>query len=204
MACILESAEIKKLWPVFNYSQKRWEDVYGIFSYEDQNGFLRLAIEKNKKHLAPLYRFHYLVDGHTILRKLIKDFRFCPRLCFMQKDSIACEGMKEGHCDGACCKQESTTKYNHKVQKAIQFLQAQPSFAIIEKGLNGDDQSCVLVCEGKFYGMGYIPADMQITDPEQLKDLVTPYRENIVIRNLVNGYAARFPGKVRLFSAQAV
>src|SRR5262249_30467099 len=30
MACILESAEIKKRWPIFNHSQKRWEDVYGI------------------------------------------------------------------------------------------------------------------------------------------------------------------------------
>ncbi len=204
MACILESTEIKKLWPVFNYSQKRWEDVYGIFSYEDQNGFLRLAIEKNKKQLTPLYRFHYLVDGHAIMRKLIKDFRLCPKLCFMQKGTIDCEGMKEGNCEGACCKQETATAYNKKVQKAISFLQAQPSFAIIEKGLNGDDQSCILVWEGKFYGMGYIPADMQITEPEQLKDLVTPYRENIVIRNLVNGYAARFPAKVKLFSTQAV
>jgi DNA polymerase III subunit epsilon len=38
MACILESTEIKKRWPIFNQSQKRWEDVYGIFSFEDQNG----------------------------------------------------------------------------------------------------------------------------------------------------------------------
>ena len=39
MACILESSEIKRLWPVFNYSQKRWEDEFGIFTYEDQNGY---------------------------------------------------------------------------------------------------------------------------------------------------------------------
>ena len=69
MACILESTEIKKMWPVFNYSQKRWEDVYGIFLYEDQRGYFRLAIEKNKKQLKPVYRFHYLVDGHAVMRK---------------------------------------------------------------------------------------------------------------------------------------
>ena len=49
MACILESTEIKKIWPIFNHSQKRWEDIYGIFMYEDQNGYQRLAIEKNRK-----------------------------------------------------------------------------------------------------------------------------------------------------------
>jgi hypothetical protein len=44
--------------------------------------------------------------------------------------------------------------------------------------------------------MGYIPVDTAISNPEMLKDLVTRYKENSYIRNLVNGYAARFPGKV--------
>ena len=196
MAHILESTEIKKLWPIFNYSQKRWEDVYGIFSYEDQNGYQRLAIEKNKSRLNPVYSFHYLVDGHAIMRRIVREFKLCPRLCFMQHDEQACEGIREGHCYGACKQEEEISSYNQRVQQAINSLQAQPSFAIMEKGLNGDDRSCVLVWEGKFYGMGYIPADMQITGPDDLKELVTPYRENSFIRNLVNGYAARFPAKI--------
>jgi DNA polymerase III subunit epsilon len=199
MACILESTEIKKLWPVFNYSQKRWEDVYGIFSFEDQNGFLRLAIEKNKKRLNPVYNFHYLVDGHAILRKVMREFQLCPKLCFMQSDSIPCEGIAEKYCEGACEHKESMTEYNKRVQQAIESLKSQPSFAIVEKGLRGDDQSCILVWEGRFYGMGYIPADAQITEPGALKDLMTPYKENSFIRNLVNGYAARFPTKVTVF-----
>ncbi len=84
MACILESTEIKKWWPVFNNSQKRWEDVYGIFAYEDQRGYLRLAIEKNRSRLQPIYSFHYLVDGHTLLRRIMREYQLCPKLCFMQ------------------------------------------------------------------------------------------------------------------------
>ena len=53
--------------------------------------------------------------------------------------------------------------------------------------------------EGTFYGMGYIPADVQITNPDSLKDYLTIYKENSFIRNLVNGYAARFPEKVVVF-----
>ena len=83
--------------------------------------------------------------------------------------------------------------------EAITSLQAQPSFAIIEKGLNADEKSCILVWKGKFFGMGYLPADIQITEPETLKGFLTPYKENVVIRNLINGYAARFPEKALQF-----
>lgn len=200
MAHILESTEIKKLWPIFNNSQKRWEDVYGIFCFEDQQGLLRLAIEKNKSRLNPVYSFHYIVDGHAIIRKLIREFRLCPKLCFLQVDPGPCEGMEEGYCLGACEHKEDSASYNMRVRAAITSLQEQPSYAIIEKGLNGDDYSCVLVSKGRFYGMGYIPGDLDLTDAEMLMRYISPYKENSFIRNLVNGYAARFPEKVKIFS----
>lgn len=196
MACILESAEIKKRWPVFNSSQKRWEDIYGIFIYEDQKGYLRLAIDKNRKRLNPVYTFHYLVDGHAMIRKLVKEFRLCPKLCFLQKDEAECEGIKEEICKGACEQKESPARYNKRVKKACDTLTAQPSFAIMDKGLNGEDRSCILVCEGKFFGMGYLPAGIAVEDAETLKEHLVQYRENSFIRNIINGFAARFPDKV--------
>jgi len=199
MACILESAEIKKRWPVFNSSQKRWEDVYGIFCFEDQNGYMRLAIDKNRKGLNPVSTFHYLVDGHALLRRLIREFNLCPRLCFLQKDPGPCDGIAEGHCQGACTGREAPEAYNSRLLAAVASLKAQPSFAIIDKGLNGDDQSCILVIEGKFYGMGYLEGQVTIQDIESLKDYLTQYRENSFIRNLVLGYAARYPDKITWF-----
>jgi DNA polymerase III subunit epsilon len=44
--------------------------------------------------------------------------------------------------------------------------------------------------------MGYLPDDIQVTDPETLKDHLTIYKENSYIRNLLSAYAARFPAKV--------
>lgn len=200
MACILESTEIKKLWPIFNYSQKRWEDTYGIFVYEDRNGYQRLAIEKNKKQLAPVCTFHYLADGHSILRKIIRDFNLCPKLCFLQTDQSSCEGMKEKTCKGACEQKETAAEYNQRVQEAVKSLQEQPSYAIIENGLSAEEQSCILVWKGKFYGMGYIPSDTQLSEPEDIKNMLTAYKESLFIRNLVSSYAARFPGRVRTFN----
>jgi DNA polymerase-3 subunit epsilon len=199
MACILESTEIRKLWPVFNYSQKRWEDTYGIFLYEDQNGYHRLAIEKNKKRLSPVCTFHYLADGHSILRKIIREYNLCPKLCFLQTDQSTCEGIKEKSCYGACEQKETAEVYNQRVQQAIQSFNDQPSYAIIESGLQAEEQSCILVLKGQFYGMGYISADTQLTEPEDLKSLMTVYKESLFIRNLVHSYAAKFPSKVKSF-----
>ena len=204
MAHILESTEIKKLWPIFNYSQKNAERVYGIFLYEDQNGYFRLAIDKNKKHLKPVHTFHYLADGHSILRKLIREYNLCPKLCFIQTANSTCDGILEKYCHGACEQQERPSAYNSRVQEAINSLTTRPSFAILENGLTADEQSCVLIWNGEFYGMGYIPSDIQLSAPEELKDLLTPYKENLFIRNLVNGYAARFPEKVKSFSSLMV
>jgi DNA polymerase III subunit epsilon len=196
MACILESAEIKKIWPAFNSSQKRWEDIYGIFLFEDQNGYLRLAIDKNRKRLNPVYTFHYLVDGQAIIRKLIRDFNLCPKLCFLQKDSGKCEGIKEKSCFGACEQNEIPEEYNKRVARASASLQSHPSFAIIDNGLNSEDKSCILVLNGEFYGMGYIPDDVQMNSIETIMDYITVYKETGMIRNLIYGFAARFPGKV--------
>ena len=204
MACILESTEIKKLWPVFNYSQKGWEDVYGIFAYEDQNGYMRLAIEKNKKQLEPVCTIHTIVEGHDILRRIIKQFDLCPKLCFMQTGNDKCEGIKVGYCFGACEQEEDAVKYNYRVFEAIRSLKSRPSFAIIENGLSAGDQSCILVLKGKFYGMGYLPADAQIMEPGALQNFLTPYKENNYISNLVNNYAARFPYKVKFFEPAPV
>jgi DNA polymerase III subunit epsilon len=204
MASILESTEIKKLWPIFNYSQKAWEDTYGIFAYEDQNGYMRLAIEKNKKQLEPVCTFHRIVDGHTTLRKMIREFNLCPKLCFMQTGNEKCEGIKEGNCHGACEQNEDVPSYNFRVLEAIESLKSKPSFAIIENGLKAEEQSCVLILNGKFYGMGYIPTDVQIMETETLLSFLTPYRENSYITNLINSYAIRFPSRVKILEPESI
>ena len=196
MACILESTEIKKLWPIFNQSQKRWEDIYGIYMFEDQNGYKRLAIEKNKKYLKPIYTFHYLVDGHSILRKLIDEFELCPKLCFMQTDHEPCSALAGEKCKGACEQKEPANKYNKRVDEAIDSLNDQTSYIIRDKGLTSYDQSFILVENGKLYGMGYIPEDVQIMNSASVKDHITPFKENSFIRNLLAGYIAKYPEKV--------
>jgi DNA polymerase-3 subunit epsilon len=204
MACILESSEIKKKWPVFNQAQKRWEDTYGFFMYEDQKGFRRIIIDKNRKRMNPVHTFHYLADGQAMLRNLVRKYNLCPKFCFIQSASEPCNGRHEGYCYGACEHKEDPVAYNERVEQALHQMKQQPSFVIIDKGINGSDRSCILVEEGKFYGMGYVQENFEIKDLESLRPLLTRYRENSFIRNIVYGYASRFPDKVKLFETQAV
>ena len=196
MAFILENVEIKKFWPGQNRSLKRFEQSYALYSFEDRNGYLRLAIEKKNKNIKPLYTFNLLAEGHTLLRKLSQQFNLCPKLCFLQHDHIECEGSKDGRCSGACEQKEAPEAYNHRVNECIDHLQKElPTFALVDYGLNTEEQSCILMEKGSFYGMGYLPSNLSINAVDDLKSYITPYSENDYIRGLVYQHAVRFPHK---------
>ncbi len=196
MASILESVEIKKYWPKFNYSQKHWEDVFGIYSYEDRNGYLRLIIEKNKKSLKPIHTFHTLTEGYNWLRSVIEQFGLCARLCFIEKGNGACTGVEKEICKGACVKQEKKAVYNKRVKKAIEEMHDSSSYVIVDKGLEETERSCILVDKGKFFGMGYLPVNYQLANADDIKEYLTSYRANNYIRNLLTGHKEKFPSAI--------
>jgi DNA polymerase-3 subunit epsilon len=196
MASILESVEIKKYWPRFNYSQKHWEDVFGIYAYEDRNGYLRLAIEKNKKNLKPVHTFHNLSEGYTWLRNVIQEYGLCAKLCFIEKGNGACSGVENKTCKGACIKKESKTAYNKKVRKVFAETNDQDSYVIIDKGLQEKEQSCILIDNGKFYGMGYLPSGYELINIDEIKEHLVSYRPNNYIRNLITGHREKFPSAI--------
>ncbi|HEX4850390.1 MAG TPA: DNA polymerase III subunit epsilon, partial [Puia sp.] len=196
IAYLLECIEIKRLWPRYNRSLKRFEQVYGLYAFEDQNGYLRICIEKRKKQIEPLYTFSLLAEGRNLLQKLVRQFHLCPKLCFIQTDMGNCEGIREHYCNGACEHSETTNLYNARVRNAILSLnQSLPTFALADHGRNRNEQSYVLIEHGKFYGMGYLQTEMAIRDMDSLKDHLTAYPENDYMRGLVYQYAARWPDK---------
>jgi len=111
-----------------------------------------------------------------MLRKIIRDSIFAPNYVLCKPAMKNAKALKKNIAMRLRIK-EKPGDYNHRVQEAISSLQSQPSFAIIEKGLNADELSCIMMWKGKFYGMGYISADFQIREPEALKYLLTPYKK---------------------------
>jgi len=200
MAFLLECVEIKRLWPAYNNSLKRFEQTYGLYVYEDQSGYLRLTIEKKKQNLAAHFSFNALTDGWQVLRKLVRKFELCPKLCFIQKGNISCAELNSNACRGACLKQESAPDYNQRLLAALQSLQDMlPSFMIRDRGRHSSEESCVLIENGRFFGMGYLDREMQIQNIETLKEQLTAYPENDYMRGLVYTFAEKWPDKKQVW-----
>jgi DNA polymerase-3 subunit epsilon len=192
---VIESMEIRQHWPVFNISQKKPEFPYGLFLYEDIMGRHRLAIGKMKKHITSLYHFHILTEGYHILWKLVKTYKLCPLLCFLQTEG-ECIGIKDGYCDGICTNHSTIADYNLRVKTAIEdLLDTLPSFALVEQGRGQQEKMYMLVENGKFYGYGFLPIDAKIVDKDQLKSMLQPAPENEFVRSLVLRYAENHPSK---------
>jgi len=196
MAFLFECVEIRRLWPVYNTSLKRFEQRFGLYVYEDQSGYLRLTIEKKKQSLTAHYSFNGLSEGWQVLRKLVSQFELCPKLCFIQKGNETCTGIKENACRGACIQKETALDYNKRLTGALQSLKEMlPSFMIRDRGRDATEESCVLIENGRLYGMGYLDKELQIQDLETLKEQLTVYPENDYMRGLVYSYAEKWPEK---------
>lgn len=196
MAFIMEATEIKRLWPVNNRALKRYEQKYALYSFEDQKGYLRLGIDTFKTNMRALYSFNTILEGHHVLRILIKDHFLCEKLCYIQKNRIACIGHEEGNCSGACVGKESAPAYNVRVKYAIEQLKSMlPSFAVIDAGRTEDEQSCILVEQGKLYGMGYISQHVDVNAPDLLKSALKAYPSNDYIMHLILSHTELHPQK---------
>jgi len=205
MAFLLECVEIRRLWPRYNSSLKRFEQVYGLYAFEDRSGYLRLTIEKKKNHLPAYYSFNTLQEGWQVVRKLVKQFGLCPKLCFIEKGEEACSGMQEGSCRGACVRQEAAGEYNERLSAALASLShALPTFVIRDRGRDLSEESCVLIEKGRFYGMGYLDKEIGISDLSALKERLTVYPENDYMRGLIYSYAEKWPSKKLLLGYSGI
>jgi len=192
MAHILESTEIRRLWPVYNRSQRGYLAKFGLFVYEDRNGYKRLAIEKTRQSFKPVYTFNTILEGHTRLRELIGEFGLCPRLCNLATAHTCDAAIEQGACAGNCA--EEFEGYNKRVVNALEWLERHlPTFAYVDRGLTDNEQSCILVHKGNFYGMGYIEDDRPLKNLNLLQQQLEPMQDNDFIRNLIYKYAATYP-----------
>ena len=107
-----------------------------------------------------------------------------------------CTGVENKTCKGACIKQESSSSYNKRVKKAIAEMSDESSYAIVDKGLEETELSCILVDNGKFFGMGYLPSEYKLSNIDDIKGYLTSYRGNNYIRNLLTGHKEKFPSAI--------
>ena len=191
-AIVLESAEIKRLWPKYNVSQKQPQQKYALYQFEDNKGYQRLAIDKKKKHFPYLYSFNLLHEGLVMLKKMIEEFELHEKLCFIDKTPFT---------ENDIAFLDPPIVYNGKIKRALAALDEKlPTFAVIDDGIKKDEKLYLLVERGNFWGMGYLPATMAIKSAADLKSFLQPYPDNDTIRNSIYSFAEQNPGKKILLS----
>lgn len=190
IALILESQEIRRLWPKYNQAQKFKVEEWGIFDYEDRNGYLRFSVNNVTRGSRPLIRFSSKGDAWNFLWEKVHDFELCPKLSGLQLAKGLCFEHQTGECHGACMGVETTKKYNKRVEKAIRsFKEDGETAAIIGLGRSAEEKSLVLVEKGNYLGFGFFDRQFtSIADFESAKSLIKPSFETPTVQNLINSY----------------
>lgn len=186
-ALVLESTEIKRLWPKYNYSQKEPLQKYALYHFTDNAGYERLAIDKKKKNIPAICVFNLRSDAQNLLKKLAEQFCLSLKLCFIDSNALTPEEIYI---------LEEPILYNKKVQLALLFLEQKlPTFAVMERVANKQEMLCLLMEKGSFWGMGYISNKLKAASLQDLKEFLQPYTDNNFIRNSIYNYAETNPAK---------
>lgn len=200
IALILESQEIRRIWPKYNLAQKYKVEEWGIYDYEDRNGYLRFAVNVVSRNTKPLITFSSKGDAWSFMWEKVKDFDLCPKLSGLQVAKGLCFSHQTGSCKGACQGVEKVKKYNKRVQKAIDtFFEAGQTVAIVGKGRRPEEKSVVLVENGNYLGFGFFDESESISNLDSAKNFIKPSKDNRVVQNIVNSYLTN-PKGVELLS----
>ena len=197
VALLMESAEIKRLYPPYNRAQKRRIQQYGIFFYEDRNGILHLAFNKLKLAPQPLIVLNSTTDCRLYLEQLCEEFLLCAKYCHLQENVSSCSHYRLNSCEGVCRDQESPEKYNQKVSRAIDFIRTRNEDLVIkDNGRHKGEDAVILITNGQYNGYGFISKDISITTIEDVSAHITLQKNTVEAQRLIFSYILKNPHKV--------
>ena len=201
IALLMESAEIKKRFPVYNKAQKIKENAYAVFSYEDRSGIMHLAYNKPKNTPGPISVFYNLAACRACLQDLCDRYLLCPKYCHLQEHVAHCSHYSLQNCKGICRGKEEVSSYNERVAMAIEELKSpEGSFVLKEKGRNAEEEAFVLVREGQYLGYGYIEQGTDINSLEDLMAFLVPQKNTMETERIVKSYLLKHPKNFVVFS----
>lgn len=191
MALLLECTEIQRLWPVYNSALKSAEPKFGLYHYIAVNGYAHLAVGRLPKHLKCAKVFHREIDGLNFLAEQSKLFDIDQRFC------------KYGR--GTAFKTNQPLPdleiHNEAITQLLASIdEEQLSFILLDNGREPQEQSCVWIEKGEFYGMGYLAEDQSLQDAIAIKECLTRVKGNHYMLQLVMTFAQRYPQNIKMIS----
>jgi DNA polymerase-3 subunit epsilon len=192
LALLLESSEIKKLFPKFNRAQRRAQESIGLFNYEDRNGIIHLAHNRLKLVPNPLMKFHNVTECRVFMEKLCESFELCPKYCHLQSNVTTCFHYQIKQCKGICRNEEPAELYNKRVKKAIESIKFKSeNFIIKEAGRAENEDAYVLILNGIYKGFGYADKKQKLKSIDDYCEIITNQKDNNDVKRILKTYVEK-------------
>ncbi len=170
IAQLMENAEIKRLQPEINRTQRRKSFPFAIYYYFDEGGYIQMKVRKKNKIDAPgtAAILHELPDHHSAtsyLRGLTDRYSLCMKKTDIDTGPGSCFYHQVGKCAGACMGYEDPDEYNERVRQAVADTQKNldEDYVIADQGRHTGESSLILISKGRVMGWGYVDQDHSIT-----------------------------------------
>lgn len=174
IALIVEDFEIKQKWPKYNRAQKFQSGRFGVYDYEDQIGFKHLCVKRVSNSFPPIRTFSSAFSARQWLFVFAEENGIEPRLCGLPQLEVV---------------EIEQDKHNKIVIDAIRKEQGfDLSILIKGKGRNEDEESFVMLNNGRLKGIGYIPSGIQITQAEELSDYLETFPASELTDHMIRSF----------------
>ncbi|NND77770.1 MAG: GIY-YIG nuclease family protein [Flavobacteriales bacterium] len=176
IAALREDELIRKHWPKYNKAQKNRVVKFGVFKYEDQNGVVRLGIQKNKVSSDPVKSFYSEWEAKNWLMEMVKEYGLNSVYCGLPEFLNQC----------------SDKRHNKTVNKFLNELKNEEiSYAFIEEGRNRSEKCLVLVENDMYKGFGYVSSDDQILNKEEVREHIRFGNNSATSHSIVASFVAK-------------
>ena len=189
IAQLLESAEIKKHYPIFNRKQKRIGENYALTYFTNNVGIIELKIDYLKRVTNPLITYEGSKKAKDHLKYIVETNQFCLKYCDLEKGKNSCFYFQIKKCLGICCNKESNGEYNKRVLKFIMATQPKKlNESLFTSGRNRKEIGFVFIENGVYKGFGFIPKESRFRDNEYLKKKLIKQNDNRDARRIIRSY----------------
>jgi len=186
IALLMEDAAIKHHFPQYNKVAKRTPKGYSLFSYQDRNDIMHIAINNSKATPNSIITFYSLREARLFLERVCEQYNLCPKFCHLQEGVIECSHYAITNCKGICKGNEVVTVYNERVTNAIcKIVSDSQDIILKEKGRHDNEEAFVMIKNGNYLGYGFIDKSEQITNEIQLEHFLIKQKDNNDIQSIL-------------------
>ncbi len=189
LALLKESEEIKRNKPKYNRALRKTKFDQALYQFKDDNGYINFKVQKADHRKISITTFSNKQQAKTYMHRWTEEYNLCQKLMGLDNGESNCFNYTIKQCNGACIYNEPAEEYNIRAQKLIFNTSFQSQdMIIVDRGRDIDEQSVILVEEGKFKGIGYFNLNHQINNIEILRSIITPMTHNRDAQHIIQSY----------------